>query len=285
MHLPTISIVTPSFNQGHFIEDTILSVLNQTYQNLEYIIIDGGSTDGTAQIIEKYESRLKYWVSEQDSGQSNAINKGFRVAEGDILGWINSDDYYLPGTLRFVADQLQTGDPEILFGNCIHLFDGNGMIGSDVVSAFNCCDLRLVDFIIQPSSFWTREAWQANGPLNESLTYAFDWEWFLRAQANGFRFLPVGRYLSVYRKHQDHKTGVGGRRRAEELARLFEEYDGREVADLYLYLYDKGDTVRAFRRRIRRLHLTRMERLLFKLAYSGTRKFNWRVLHQILRWI
>jgi glycosyltransferase involved in cell wall biosynthesis len=285
MHLPKISVVTPSFNQGHFIEDTILSVLNQSYQNLEYIIIDGGSTDGTTQIVEKYGPQLEYWVSEQDSGQSNAINKGFSKAEGDILAWINSDDYYLPGTLRFVADQLKTGEREILFGNCVHLFDGNGLLGSDVVSAFNCCDLRLVDFIIQPSSFWTREAWEANGPLNERLTYAFDWEWFLRAQAKGIPLRAVGRYLSVYRKHKDHKTGVGGRRRAEEVARLFEEYEGRKVANLYLYLYDKGDSVRAFRRRIRRFHLTRMERFLFKWAYPGTRKFSWGVLNQILRWI
>jgi GT2 family glycosyltransferase len=102
--LPKISIVTPSFNQGKFLEKTILSVLEQGYPNLEYIIIDGGSTDNSVEIIRKYENRLAYWVSEPDCGQSNAINKGFERATGEILGWLNSDDWYHPGALKAVAE-------------------------------------------------------------------------------------------------------------------------------------------------------------------------------------
>src|SRR5687768_13083798 len=104
MNSPKISIITPSYNQGRFIEETILSVINQNYPNLEYIIIDGGSTDNTVEIIRKYEQHLAYWVSEKDGGQSEAINKGFKKATGDIVCWINSDDFFMPGALSKVAD-------------------------------------------------------------------------------------------------------------------------------------------------------------------------------------
>ena len=107
-----ITIVTPSYNQGRFLEQTILSVVGQQYPNLEYIIMDGGSTDNSVEIIKKYESHLAHWESEKDSGQAHALNKGFALATGTIFGWLNSDDYYLPGTLSFVAEQLDARQPE-----------------------------------------------------------------------------------------------------------------------------------------------------------------------------
>src|SRR4051812_48252088 len=118
MNLPKISIVTPTLNQGNFIEETILSVIGQNYPNLEYIILDGGSTDNTIEIIKKYEKHLAYWSSEPDKGQSDAINKGFKIATGDILGWINSDDYYMPGIFNHIGNKMNIQESELHFGNC-----------------------------------------------------------------------------------------------------------------------------------------------------------------------
>ena len=115
---PKISIITPSYNQGQFLEQTILSILSQDYPNLEYIIMDGGSSDNSVEIIRKHEDNLTYWVSEPDKGQSDAINKGFQRATGDILTWLNSDDYYLPGTLHTVAEYFtQHPDVECIYGD------------------------------------------------------------------------------------------------------------------------------------------------------------------------
>ncbi|RYE40071.1 MAG: glycosyltransferase, partial [Sphingobacteriales bacterium] len=121
VNVPKISVITPSFNQGEYLEDTILSVIGQNYPNLEYIIIDGGSADNSVSIIKKYETHLSYWISEKDKGQSHAINKGFGLATGDILCWLNSDDLLLPSTLSYIASLADVlPDEYIVFGNCIH---------------------------------------------------------------------------------------------------------------------------------------------------------------------
>lgn len=235
MNYPKISIITPSYNQGPFLEQTILSVLGQDYPNLEYIIIDGGSTDNSVEIIKKYESHLKYWVSEPDKGQSHAINKGFSIATGDILAWLNSDDMYLPGILNKIASAINTDDEGIHFGDCIHFnYQDGGLscFGSKIANAHLTQDLLVCDYIIQPSSFWTRKTWDKVGTLNEEMHYGFDWEWFIRAKLDGVPFYPIESPLAIYRIHDAHKTGTGGVKRQIEISEIYGKYNPR-IRDLY----------------------------------------------------
>src|SRR5438067_5112001 len=116
-----ITVVTPSYNQGRYLEEAILSVLGQGYPDLEYLVMDGGSTDGSAEIIQRYDGDLAYWVSEPDGGQAAAINRGFEKATGDVLCWLNSDDMHLPGTIAWVAGHLRRGEPDLVFGDCVHI--------------------------------------------------------------------------------------------------------------------------------------------------------------------
>lgn len=267
MHYPKISIVTCSYNQGHFLEETILSVIGQHYPNLEYIIIDGGSTDNSVEIIRKYEKHLAYWVSEKDEGQTAALNKGFSKATGSILGWLNSDDVYLPGALQFAASNLNTEQSELLFGNCFHFTEGTPKArGSDVVGSHKIYDLLLRDYVIQPSSFWTRAAWLETGTLDETFNYSFDWDWFIRAQQAGVAFKPVEKYLSIYRLHDAHKTGTGGGKRLQELALIYRTYCGASYENLFLRFFTQRSTITSAGRWVRRFRLTRFQPQILKFV-------------------
>jgi len=251
MLYPKISIITPSFNQGEFLEETILSVIGQNYPNLEYIIIDGGSTDNSVDVIKKYEKHLTYWVSEKDNGQSDAINKGFDIATGDILGWLNSDDMYMPNVLNYIVSILQPSENKICLGQCIHMNTTNGRLntyGSDILS-FKNADLTILDYVIQPSTFWTKLVWESVGKLNVNQHFGFDWEWFLRANQMDMQFLFVNKPLSIYRIHENHKTGVGGDKRLIELLSILKIYNPT-VAILFEELYKESITKRQFKYRV-----------------------------------
>lgn len=262
MHYPKISIVTPSYNQGKFLEQTILSVIGQNYPNLEYIIIDGGSTDNSVEIIKKYERYITYWVSEPDKGQSHAINKGFKQATGDILAWLNSDDMYIPGILNRLSDSFMGVNKSIFIGECIHFKeDGDSLVsyGSSVTKAIKCEDLSVYDFIIQPSTFWTRETWDIVGILREDLHYAFDWEWYLRALRNNVPFIFLNTAISLYRIHDKHKSSTGGILRQKEIIEIYETYNSK-IGLLYKILCDekihtKSVFFKLFRRISRLLNL------------------------------
>jgi glycosyltransferase involved in cell wall biosynthesis len=181
---PRISIVTPSFNQGAYLEQTILSVLNQKYPNLEYIIIDGGSTDNSLEIIKKYEHSLAYWVSEKDDGMYDAISKGFKRATGDVMAWINSDDLYHPGAFSTVSE-IFNNFPEVswLQGNPSFLDEEGKTVGVGPLRYWSKFNIYLFDFkwIQQESCFWRKTLWdKAGSGFNSSLTYAGDFELWLR---------------------------------------------------------------------------------------------------------
>ncbi len=237
MSLPRITVVTPSFNQAAFLETTILSVLGQCYPNLEYIVMDGGSTDGSAEIIRRHEAQLAHWTSAPDGGQSAAINAAFARATGDILCWINSDDFLLPGTLLRVAQHFEerTAEPRLIYGSCL-FFEDRGKRAKVVrARAFDPAVLRLSAFIIQPSAFWTRALWEKTGPLDQSLSFAFDWDWFIRASAVG-SFETCDEILSAYRLHAAHKSGSGGERRRSEIIEVVRRHGRAEHAAAYEHL-------------------------------------------------
>ena len=211
MKMPKLSIVTPSFNQGQFLEETILSVLNQEYPDLEYIIIDGGSTDNSIEIIKKYADSLSYWASESDNGQSDAINKGFRKATGEIVTWLCADDTYYPGSLETITNLFSKNPNVDVFYGDIASVDKTGRIFA-ATRSLNFSRLALfsrIGSLPQPASFFRRRILDDIGYIDETAYYAMDYEFFLRAAASGKSFEHIQRTLATYRYHNCSKTVTG----------------------------------------------------------------------------
>ncbi|MGC9000838.1 glycosyltransferase family 2 protein [Caldisericum sp.] len=215
---PKISIVTPSYNQAEFLERTILSVLNQNYPNLEYIIIDGGSTDGSVEIIKKYEKYLSYWVSEKDRGQAHALNKGFEKAAGDLVGWQNSDDIYLPYSFFEVVDAWKKyPDYDVVYGN-VYLIDENDNILRDMrYIPFNLDYLIYYDWNLSSQGvFWKRSLFDKIGYL-ENYPVCFDLDWFIRLGKTTKKFKFIRKFLGGYRIHSRSKFSLIKRNEREPL--------------------------------------------------------------------
>jgi glycosyltransferase involved in cell wall biosynthesis len=254
---PRLTVVTPSYNQGPFLEATIRSVLQQGYPNLEYIVIDGGSSDESVEIIRRYEPWLAYWVSEKDEGQSDAINKGFAQATGEIMGWLNSDDIYEPDALGVVGNYF-AAHPEcaLLYGNGWYIDeDGRKTEFCDWIRPF---DRRLYlnsNFILQPAALWRRSLWQQVGALDPNCHWAMDWEWFLRATAvTQPHYLPTD--LASWRIRPDIKTQYGGPARRAEIAAISVKYGGFWQPTNLVYQLDRlssGIRERLGNGRVRRL--------------------------------
>lgn len=270
MNTPKITVITPCFNHAAYLRDTLDSVLGQNYSNLEYIVMDGGSTDGSVEIIERYARHLTYWTSQPDGGMYNAINQGMARASGDILAWLNADDYYLVGALEFAASKLNTDKSELVFGNAFHFVqDSPTQWGSDVEREHGSKDLFKYDYIIQPASFWTRRAWQVTGPLDESLRVVADWDWFARAKQKGVEFKAVSRYLAAYRIVRGSKTQQGGPLRNQELEEILRRYTASEYAQTFRRVVTNRDRILRVRGQLRRWHLSRLERVTFRLLFPG----------------
>jgi glycosyltransferase involved in cell wall biosynthesis len=238
---PKISIVTPSYNQGQFIEETIRSVLLQGYPDLEYVIIDGGSSDNTVEIIRKYEPWLTYWISEKDRGQSHAINKGWKKATGEILAWINSDDTYAPGCfLRVAGAFLSNSSGSVIYGDC-NIVDGQGLfIRPCPAEEFQLENLICNKwFIPQQSTFIRREVVDAVGRLREDLHLVMDWEYWLRIalKKKVIRYIPV--QLANFRIWEEAKTSSYSVRSALEKFAVLDHYFGQEHVLLQIKRFKK----------------------------------------------
>lgn len=207
--LPSISIITPSYQQGIFIEETIRSIVNQNYTNLEHIIIDGGSSDQSVEIIRKYEDSLSYWVSERDDGQTDAINKGFRIANSEIITWINSDDILTPGALNAIGSFFRDNPTiQVVYGDGIAIDKEGKKLFVRRSKVFDLEWFIRTDFVIQPSGFFRHSFLKQMNYLDENLHYAMDTDIFLRMALHSTpQYIPL--VLSGYRIHQEAKTSEG----------------------------------------------------------------------------
>jgi glycosyltransferase involved in cell wall biosynthesis len=221
-NLPLVSIITPSFNQARYLEATIKSVLGQDYPRIEYIIVDGGSTDGSVDVIQKYAGRLAWWVSEQDKGQTDAINKGFNIATGEIFAWINSDDTYIPGAVSQAVKYL-VENPEVgsVYADCNFIDEDDRIIGKFNAAQTNLRRLREgYVHIPQQTVFFRATYWKELGPLDPSFYFAMDYDLWTRIAAHApFKYL-AGQTWANFRLHTSGKTVAADDRCWPEMIRV-----------------------------------------------------------------
>lgn len=261
-----LSIVIPSMNQGATIEDTILSIVNQDYNNYEIIVIDGGSRDETPRVIEKYRDWVDIFVSEIDEGQSEAINKGFRLASGNIHAWINSDDYYLPGAFREAMEIFNRTDKVdvIVGGGTIVNRESEYLknIDSMVMDRKNLLEWEKGRWIMQQSCFWTSDIWKKSGGVDESLHLLMDYDLWLRFAELG-RSRVIEKQLAVMRYYPEVKTVSMRGKMNEEIA----------------YVYAKNRAYDELRRMVNRLVEKHTE--LENLLDADRRKLSHRIIRRV----
>jgi glycosyltransferase involved in cell wall biosynthesis len=251
--LPLVSIVTPSYNQAQFLEQTIRSVLEQDYPRIEYMIVDGGSTDGSVDIIKKYADRLAWWVSEKDSGQAEAINKGLLRAHGELIAWLNSDDVYLPGAVsaavRAFEQKPQTG---LVYGNVLAVDERGRPLNLLRYGDRGVTGLMEFRIIGQPSVFMRRQVLEQTGFLDPSYHFLLDHQLWLRmAQITGMDYLP--KTLSEARFHRQSKNVARAAEFGEEIHRIV---DWMRVQPDLTFLFSKNETrIRAGAARLEAFYL------------------------------
>jgi glycosyltransferase involved in cell wall biosynthesis len=283
---PLVSIVTPSYNQARFIEETIRSVLDQDYPRIEYLVVDGGSTDGSAEVIERYTHRLAWWTSEPDAGQAAGLNKAFARASGEILGWLSSDDTLLPGAVSTVVAALERDrDAQLVYGEALFVDEGGGELFPlrprpfDVPAMVRAC----ANHVVQPGSLFRRRALELAGPFDEDAHYLFDFEFALRLWRAGGKATHVPDRLATYRVHGASKSGGGSLLKARDYLRFADgflagsglpgEREGRASAYLAAgdYFYAARELGEARGALLRAVRLRPTRRGLGLLARTGIR--------------
>ena len=241
MDYPKISVVTPSYNQGEFLERTILSIIGQGYPNLEYLVIDGGSTDNSTDIIRKYEDRIDYWVSEKDNGQTEAINKGMQRATGEIVCWINSDDVLLPGALMVVGDYfLNHPETEYINGLVIEIGRQDEILKLTHTILSKWFIERGAFNTLQQGMFWKRSLFDKVGYLDTSFHAMMDYEFIVRLFENNVKMAFINKPLGAIRIYAETKTAKGGNIWTRDEKEIKDRYKGRYVTNrrgFYFLLY------------------------------------------------
>lgn len=231
---PKISIVTPSYNQGSYLEATIQSVLGQGYPNLEYIVIDGGSTDNSREVIRKYgdAGQLAYWVSEKDAGQADAVNKGLSRATGEIMAYLNSDDLLLPGALMRVAQVFQREPQTNVVAGLRKVINADGSPRADFVPELPITFiLQHICIVCQETVFWRRTVYDKIGAFDAQFRFALDYEYWHRMLAAGYQFRLIPAYQGAFRIHGDSKTTNWTDIRTKELNIIYERYMHRNLTE------------------------------------------------------
>lgn len=222
--LPLVSIVTPSYQQGAYIEDLLRSIRAQSYPRIEHVVRDGGSTDRTVEIL---KSSGALWVSEPDGGQTDALNRGLAITTGEIIGWVNSDDYLYPGAVERAVDALTTSGADVVYGRSMLVDETGQDIGYYRTEPFSYARLLVRNIIAQPAVFFRRRVYERYGPFDEKLDFAMDYEYWLRCSRDcAFFYIPE--LFAAYRIHAGAKTSRGSIKHAAEANRLRMRY-GRGV--------------------------------------------------------
>ncbi len=207
LKLPSIVLVTPSYNQADYLKYTIDSVVSQDYPNLDYVVMDGGSTDGTRELLAQHSTHFCYWHSKPDDGQTAAIADGFKHSDAEIMGWLNSDDMLMPGTLYYVGKYFsEHPEVDVIYGHRVVINSGGNEIGRWVLPPHDAEVLLYADFIPQETCFWRRGLYEQVGGIDTNFNYAMDWDLILRFQKAGARFYRAPYFMGVFRQHEEQKT-------------------------------------------------------------------------------